>query len=266
MTNILKNIVTFGAQGRIDKAMERFNSVIYQRDMKHKKLVWQYKMTCEKTNKLKKLEENILIELKKINKINSALSVKSREVMEIYIQSSSHENMNAMVLPEELETFTSEDFLSGVSSSAITATTTAGSAFLLMGDAAVVSTGFIASAIALPALITFGAFSHISASKKIAEVQEAEWRVHKEIEKIDELSINYEYASKRCDEVTNILNKSMKVHKKLYKKAYRAVYPIQILSKLFRTSNINMSDKSMEKIRNLVVSAKTIVAIIEKAK
>lgn len=266
MTNILKNIVTLGAQGRIDRAMERFNSVFQERDQKHRIFISQHQELTRKAQQLKKLGDRSLKKLRNITTITSSISIKSQPVIKVDTTNPIANQIKALTIPEDIGTFTQSEFLSGLSGSAITATTTAGSALLLAGDAAAISAGFVVSVIAIPALISFGAFSHISASKKIAEIQEAERDVLKDIAKINAATLDCEASIKRCDEIDYVIKKSMSAYDKLYKKAYRAVYPIPFFSKLLRRSRVTPSEKSMEDIYNLVVAAKTIVSMIDKVK
>jgi succinate dehydrogenase flavin-adding protein (antitoxin of CptAB toxin-antitoxin module) len=263
MTNILKNIVTFGAQGRIDKAMRSFKTALQERDEKFSAMVTAHKSACNKSDNLTKLKNKSMKGLKEIKKLNNSLSVKDREVLSLYLNESPIIHSKELsILVKYSESFTASEYLNGATKGAIAAT----SSYFLLGDAAAASAGLAASVIAIPALIAIGAFSHISASKKIKGIQEQEYILLQETAKINEKLLEYSFIIKRCDEIQGALKKAMVVYKKLYRNTYKAIYPIPILSRLFKSKNSNLSDKKLKTVYALVSAVQSILLIIESKK
>ncbi len=263
MTNILKNIVTFGAQGRIDKAMKSLKAALKERDDKFSAMSAAHKAACKKSDDLTKLKKESMIELKKIKKLNNSLSVKDREVLSLFFDGSPIKNSKELsMLVESSKSFTASECLNGATKGAIAAT----SSYFLLGDAAAASAGLAASVIAIPALIAIGAFSHISASKKINEIQEQEYIILQETAKINKNILEYNFIIKRCDEIYEALNKAMLVYRKMYRKAYKEIYQIPILSRILKSKNSNLSEKKLRTVYGLVSAVQSILLIIESKK
>lgn len=264
MTSLLKNIITFGAQGRIDKALKSLQGVSRMRDFKYCELVEKRKVLSIKSESLLSLKKRSLSELKKINTINKSLSVKDREIVSLHIKESLDSKSISLELLSEVESFTTSDYLNGASKGAIAAATS--STALLFGDAAAISTGVAASAIAIPAIIAIGAFAHISASKKINAIQDAERVALRDVANINEKMLEYEATSKRCDEINLLLIRSISVYRKMYKSTYRAVYPIPLFSRIFRSKDKRLSEGELKKLYDLASSVQAILLIIESGK
>ena len=124
--------------------------------------------------------------------------------------------------------------------------------------------GLVVGAVALPL------FSHLSANKKIKEIEEKEYEIWEAIEKIESQMLEFEVYEKRTNELIDSLNKGIEAFDFVYKKTKKELLPLGFISKLYRRckfivlkrkNQIYYSQQEYEKINLLVKNAKDLLVL-----
>ena len=91
MTSILKNIITFGAQGRIDFSATELEDLAVRRDRLYKKMEEKQPIINELLLSVVNTKKNAILHLQEIRKIKKHLTVNDREI--INVQLSTYEKL-----------------------------------------------------------------------------------------------------------------------------------------------------------------------------
>jgi len=86
----------------------------------------------------------------------------------------------------------------------------------------------------LPALAIMGIFSHIGASKKIAEIEEAGVKAIKAIASCKQTLLSMNALQRRGEEISQSLERSGDIFERQYRSAYAELFPRGIFSRLKR--------------------------------
>ncbi len=265
MTNIIKNIVTFGAQGRIDKAIKRYEQAVEERNNAYQDLKNIHHVAVKKSMELQKVQKKSLKSIGRLKLLFDKFNIKDRELIGFHVTNNIvMKDNNNISLRSDVAEFTGKDMFSTASKGAITAA--ASSTSLLFMDTAAMSTGIAASVVALPVIVALGAFSHIKASKKISEIQEYQEIAIKQLEKIKGEHLKCQSAIKRCEELSYVIKNDLRIFDRLYSEAYRSLYPIPIISRIIRRTGMPLTKKQQEKISLAAFAAKKVTSIIDQAK
>lgn len=258
----IKNVVTFGAAGRIEKKLKEFDNLKDTYDKLYGEMERKREKVNETLEKLIRVKVKSVKSLKKINKISENIQGKEREVLERKIGNefedvsftkinetitSGEAAMNATkgistgvstalgtwALVSTLGTASTGTAIASLSGAAATNATLAwlgGGSIAAGGGGMAAGTAVLGGIVAIPALVVTGVFSHLSANKEIKEVEEKMQEIIKTIDKIKNNILKLDLIDKRSKELINSLNKSMEVFNVELK-----IYPIPVFSKLLKT-------------------------------
>jgi hypothetical protein len=261
----LKNIITFGASGRIERKVEGYNTRLAEFKRLNQIMEQKKGELNLKFEKLIQVKANAIKSLKRIEKISKNLQGKDRELVQ-YI---SNEQVKIMfdriehtISKGELAIHSTKGIVTGVSTalgagaligqigvsstgiaiSTLTGAAAANATLAWFGGGAVavggggiaVGTAVLGGIIAIPALVIAGILSHISANKTIKEIEEKELEIIKVIDHIQSNILKFEILRERTDELIISINKTKDVFEIELKKIYRAIYPWFFISKCFK--------------------------------
>jgi hypothetical protein len=86
----------------------------------------------------------------------------------------------------------------------------------------------------IPLLVIMGVFSHLSANKKIKEIEEATAKALAAIGQYMELTLTLEAVDRRAGEVSRSIRKATGTFQNQFRATYRALFPFGFLSRAFR--------------------------------
>ena len=124
--------------------------------------------------------------------------------------------------------------MSGVAATNATLAWFGGGAVAAGGGGIAAGTMVLGGIVAIPALIVAGVFSHLSANKKIKELDEKMLEFYKMIDQYNKAKLAIDLISSRTDELTISIQKAQKAFIASYKIVSRKIYPIPILSRLIK--------------------------------
>lgn len=263
----LKNLVTFGASGRVEKKVDEYDDYIYE----YNQLYSQMEKKKEELNKTLEILVGKKVEaiksLKKIKKISELLKGKDREA----ILEEIGDNQIKQNFYDVDETISAADIAMNTGKGLSAGIGTAVGAWALVSTYGVASTGtaiatlsgatatnaalawfgggslaaggggmaagsvVLGGIVAIPALALTGLFSHLKANKKIKEIEEKIYEVREANSKIKSNISGMEFADKRAVEIIDSLEKGKEVFESELKKAYNKIYPIPFFSALFKS-------------------------------
>lgn len=298
---LLKNIITFGASGRIEKKINEYEDYIKE----YKKIYPTLEIRRKKVNKLLEtvVKEKVksLKALKKLNKISNNIKSKNREF--------NQEEINEFNINKNFETI--ENLIS-IGDTAINATKgvasgigTALGSWALVGAYGTASTGTaigtltgaaatnatlawfgggaiatggggmtlgsltLGSIIAIPALAITGILSHLKANKQINEIEDKIYEIRKIIANIKENLLIIDATEERAIEIIDSLIKAREVFIKELDKSYKKIYPIPLISSIIKSLRKNIfrmtyfSKRDIEEIAYIGEIATNFASIID---
>ncbi|MFT8323411.1 MAG: hypothetical protein ABF649_21350, partial [Bacillus sp. (in: firmicutes)] len=269
---IIKNIVTFGASGRIEKKVEEFEEL----QNEYKSLYASMESKREEVNRL--LEETVhlkvqaLKSLKKISKISKYLKGKDRDFIyrsigndyetidfnkiddtitagQVAISATKGLSagvgtaVGAWALVSTIGTASTGTAIAGLSGVAATNATLAwfgGGSLAVGGGGIAAGTAVLGGIVAIPVLALTGVFSHVSANKKIHEIEQ---QMIKVLEAVDQLNANIlklDLIEERSKELSVSIKKAQEVFEREYKKVYKEIYKYPLFSKMFKWTKKNI--------------------------
>lgn len=267
MSGLIKNVITFGASGRIDKKIDEHKELIDHYEEK-------YSIMELKSNDLKKLFEKVIEKktnsvnsLKRINQISKNLQTREREFYEGKLENdlskidfNSIEStislgesaisaskgvstgistaVGAWALVSTLGTASTGTAIAGLSGAAATNATLAwfgGGAIAAGGGGMALGTMVVGGIIAVPALAITGVFNHINANKKIKEVEEEIVSLLKYIDQVESNILKLDLLILRSEEICISLDKALEVFEIEYPKVLKKIYPYGLFSKVFKS-------------------------------
>lgn len=262
----VKNIVTFGASGRVDNKLEEFYKLksnyenLYfkmenKRQQVNKTLEKLIDVKVECVNSLRKIpqlsknlqgkERNFLsnkigneVELVDLTRVKNIITVADMALnaskgISVGVGSA----VGAWALVSTFGTASTGTAIVTLSGAAATNATLAwlgGGAIAAGGGGMVVGTFVLGGIVAIPALIIAGVFSHIKASKQISEIEE---KMNEVIEAQDAILSNLaklDVLDRRSIELIESLTKEKEVFDAQFKIVYQKIYP-SVFSKLFKS-------------------------------
>lgn len=262
-----KNIITFGASGRVEKKIKEYERYIEEYKLIYPKMEKRKKEINKVLKSLITVKIKSLKSLKKIEKISKNLKGKDRNFLNKEINTNSFnihfKNIEETISLGEAAMNATKGITSGVSTavgswalvsslgsaSTGTALTTlsgaaatnatlawfGGGSLAAGGGGIAAGTAALGGIIAIPALAITGIFNHLKANKKINEIESEIYEIRRTISRIKENILMMDVAEKRSHELIDSLNKTRKVFSKEVDKTYRRMYPIPFLSIFLKT-------------------------------
>ena len=308
LKNVATNVVTFGASGRVksaqdsyEKAYRKYNKKKTECEAKASEIKTLFenliKVKMKVQDSVKKLQNIVPTEVKdrdntaenngKINLEQLSYVHNSLESGDIIINSIKGTgvalSVGAAAAPAALwivgnfgvaSTGVAISALSGAAATNATLAALGGGAIAAGGGgmaagASVLATlgpvvGVAVGAVALPL------FSHLSANKKIKEIEEKECEIWEAIDEIESQMLEFEVYEKRTNELIDSLNKGIEAFDFVYKKIKKELFPLGFISKLYRRckfivlkrkNQIYYSQQEYEKINLLVKNAKDLLVL-----
>lgn len=285
MGDILKNIISFGAHGRIKKAQESYEET-YNR---YEELKSDYEL---KNSEIKVLfEELIIIKMKvqkNVKKMEYILPVSEKKRNNV---AESNNHIDVEQLDYVSNSLESGDILmnsikgtgialslgasagpaalwlvgnfgvasTGAAISSLSGAAATNAALAALGGGAVAAGGggMAAGATVLAALgpmvgvgigaIALPLFSHLSANKKIKEIGEIECEILNAIDELEAQLLKLDVYKKRTNELMDSLNKGIEAFNFIYKKTKKELFPLGFISKIFRKFKFIIKNKKNEK-------------------
>lgn len=265
MAGIIKNIITLGAAGRIEKAIELYEETCQQYEARYQEMEQIREHTKTDLEAVMQQKIKALQSLKKISIITKNIREKPRELSEEGIQ---QEDLANLARVEQTITMgeIAASSVKGVASGIATAT----GAWALVGHIGVASTGTMIGSLtgaaatnatlawfgggalaaggggmalgtvalggifAVPALLVSGIFSHLGANKKIKEIKEKQLEVIDLIDKVESNITVLGVVSRRARELCRSLDKASMVFDLEVDKVFRKIYPVPLFSKFIK--------------------------------
>lgn len=260
--SIIKNVLTFGASGRIDDKMNEFNEL--HEDYQNLYQEMDLKRTAV-NNTLKQvidLKVQSVKSLKKINKISKKIKSKNRQFASNLFEG----NINSVDFQQIEETISSGEIamnatkgvsagvgtalgawalvstygaastgtaiasLSGVAATNATLAWFGGGALAAGGGGVAAGTAVLGGLVALPALALVGVFNHVQANKKIQEIEKKMETILIEIDQINDNLLKLSLINQRSEELIISLEKTNSVFTHEFKKVYKLIYPVHVIS------------------------------------
>lgn len=267
-----KNVVTFGASARIDSKVEEFEDLEYEYKSLYQRMESKRESVNKTLEKVVEIKVKSVKSLNKINKISKNLKGKDREF--VYrslgkdIETVDFSKIESTLKAAQIATNATKGISSGIGTAlgtwalvstfgtASTGTAIAGlsgaaatnATFAWLGGGAVAAggggiaagTAVLGGLVAIPALALTGIFSHVQANKKIKEIEKQMNKVIKAIDQIHSNILQLDLINERSEELIISLDKANDVFNQEFKRAYKEIYKIPILSKFLKWTRKNI--------------------------
>ena len=296
-----KNLVTFGASGRIEKKVDEYDDYIYEYNHLYSEMEKKKEELNSTLEILVKKKIEAIKSLKKIKKIAENFKEKDRDSIQEEINDSETKqyfyDVDETISAADIAMNTGKGVSAGIGTAVGTwalistygaastgtaiaslsgaAATNATLAWLGGGSLAAGGGGIAAGSavlggiVAIPALAITGLFSHLKANKKIKEIEEKIYEVREASYKIKDNISGMEFANKRAIEIMDSLEKAKEVFEIELKKSYKKIYPIPVISALLRFIRKNIfrmsyfSKKDLDEIAYIGETARNFAQIID---
>lgn len=293
-----KNLVTFGASGRIEKKVDEYDDYIYEYNHLYSEME---KKKEELNSTLEILVKKKIEAIKSLKKIAENFKEKDRDSIQEEINDSETKqyfyDVDETISAADIAMNTGKGVSAGIGTAVGTwalistygaastgtaiaslsgaAATNATLAWLGGGSLAAGGGGIAAGSavlggiVAIPALAITGLFSHLKANKKIKEIEEKIYEVREASYKIKDNISGMEFANKRAIEIIDSLEKAKEVFEIELKKSYKKIYPIPVISALLRFIRKNIfrmsyfSKKDLDEIAYIGETARNFAQIID---
>lgn len=268
MSEFFKNLVTFGAAGRIENAIDDYNKI-------YKKYTCNLEILNDRKKQCEKLAEEF-VELQRaaqkyVQKLSVFTDIKSKEGREefsmntgidISLISYTERSLSAgeaifntalgtagatglaSAAPGTLmwavttfgtaSTGTAISTLSGAAAQNAALACLGGGSIAAGGGGVAAGTSVLSAAVPIVAVVSFfiitPLFSHLSANKKIAKIESESLKISKELEKIEAGKLKLDYCINRIEELKKTLRKSLEAFIAQYKKTYKIIFPLGNIS------------------------------------
>lgn len=262
----LMNILTFGAQGRIERANDRYNSVLENLKQCNEQQEQRKAQVNSVLQDVVECKKDAVLLLNRIQQITQHLKVKERQTVNQQIGA---ERMNfdldyveatldganlalagmkgagagiasgsaAMFLVGNFAAASTGTAISTLSGAAATNATLAwlgGGSIAAGGGGIAAGTLALGGIIAIPALAVMGIFSNLAADKKIHEIKKYELDAIRTIDAIKKNILAMDLIEQRVKELNAALLKERDVFDIEFRKVNRAIYPIPGLSRFWK--------------------------------
>ncbi|QTH39781.1 hypothetical protein J4772_19265 [Cohnella sp. LGH] len=267
-----KNLLTFGAHGRIERKMEEFEDLKVQYESLYYEMDSKRKDVNKTLEKVIRFKVEAVKSLQKINKVSKNLKSKDREFIYRNI-GNEHQTVNFKQIEDTITagqiamsatkglsagvgtalgawalvtTFGSASTgaaiagLSGVAATNAAFAWFGGGAIAAGGGGIAAGTAVLGGIVAIPALAVFGVFSHISANKKINEIEREMGQIIRYMDDMQANIFKMEVIEARSNELIISIDKAQSVFEQELKRTLRELNRIFILSKFIRWARKNI--------------------------
>lgn len=266
-SDLIKNIISFGAHGRVESALEELRKIEGDLKLVHVEVERERTKTNASLERVVTTKLIAVERLKLLRKIAKNFGVRERKLtegsvggIELGTPLKSIENtMNSAELAKNTakgasvglstalgtwaligtfgsaSTGTAIATLSGAAASNATLAWLGGGALAAGGGGMAAGAAVLGGIVLLPALAIMGIFNHIKASKKIAEIQEAGIKAIKAIASCKQTLLSMNVLQRRGEEISRSLERSGEVFERQYRSAYAELFPWGIFSRMKRT-------------------------------
>lgn len=264
--SFIKNIVTLGASGRIERKTEEFENLRSQYESLYQDMEKKRKAVNTILKKVIRVKIKAVKSLSKINRISKNIKSKERDFIHRNIGNES-QTINFSRIEETItagqiamsatkgvsagvgtalgtwalvSTFGSASTgaaiagLSGVAATNATLAWLGGGAVAAGGGGIAVGSTVLGGIIAIPAIAIFGVFSHISANKKIINIEKEMHKIVKYMDQMEANLLKMILLEDRSDELMSSIKKARETFEHELKKTLRELNRIIIISKLIR--------------------------------
>jgi hypothetical protein len=264
--SFLKNLVTFGAHGRIERKLEEFEDLKDQYESLYSRMEAKREEVNRTLQRVIKTKVHAVKSLRKIQKISKNIKDRDRdfiyrsigneyETVDFHhidetisagqIAMSATKGLSAGVgtalgawaLVSTFGTASTGAAIVGLSGAAATNATLAwfgGGALAAGGGGAMAGTAVLGGIVAIPALAIFGVFNHLSANKKIAEIEREMNKILRYIDEMEANLLKLELIEERSEELITAIDKAREVFEHELNRTLRELNRIPVLSRLIR--------------------------------
>ncbi|PWK16494.1 hypothetical protein [Tumebacillus permanentifrigoris] len=265
--SLLRNIVTFGASGRIEKKLHEFEDLQFEYEQLFMKTESKRASVNSVLEQVIKVKLSAVESLKEINKISQNLKTKDRELPDHKVGNDVEDvhferigetitaadaainltkgvsagvgtALGAWALVSSIGTASTGSAIAGLSGAAATNATLAwfgGGALAAGGGGMMAGTAVLGGIVVLPALALAGVFSHLKANKQIKEIEENMLQVVQINEQLNDNILKLEVIEMRSQELIVSIKKAEEAFTHELAVIYKQVYPIPLFSKLAKT-------------------------------
>lgn len=266
MVGLFKNIVTFGAAGRVESKIEEYEDYFEGYQAKFRQMERERIETNELLEHLVKTKVQSIKSLNKITKISKALESKERDAL-VRKVGNNFQNVDFSQISNTLtvgqaaisatkglatgvstaagawalvstfgaaSTGTAIGTLSGVAATNATLAWFGGGAVAAGGAGVAGGALALGGLVAVPALVLTGVFSHIKANKQIAKIEKQIYQIIDTINMIESNLLQLKLTYNRAEEIDVALVKAREVFDTEFKKIYKELYKIPVLSKTWK--------------------------------
>lgn len=262
----LKNLVTFGAQGRIDRKLEELDELKEEYEMLYSRMERRREEVNQRLQHVIRTKVKAVKSLKQIQKVSKNIKGKDRDFVYSKIGNeyeavdfrhidqtisagkiamSATKGLSAGVgtalgawaLVSTLGSASTGAAIAGLSGVAATNATLAwfgGGALAAGGGGVMAGTTVLGGIVAIPALAIFGVFNHLSANKKIAEIEREMRKIVNYLDEMEANLLKLELIEERSEEIINSVEKATSIFEHEMKKTLHELNPIPLLSRLIR--------------------------------
>jgi hypothetical protein len=299
-SNLVRNVLTFGAHGPIEGALDNYKKIKRELQQAHEELEKQRAQTNRSLESLVLAKVAAVEQLACLRKISKNLSVRQRTLTQSTVGSvpigSPLEGVESTLNSAEMAMSIAKGTTAGISTAlgawalvGTLGTASTGTAIATLSGAAATNAtlawlgggalsagGFgmagglavLGGIVLVPALAIIGIFSHVRARKKIAEIEVATTGAVKAIATFKKVAVELSALERRGDELTSTLNRSSDVFNRQYEAAREMLYPWGVLSrwKRFFRRLLNKSffdERDLNVIGPLLQMAATVAELVD---
>lgn len=260
------NVLSLGAHGRVKKRVEEYQGIQLQVQQAYESLEAKRAVVNRTLEDLVAAKTAGVQELKKLSRISKNLGARERAVI---AQGFDQATLD-LPLGKVEKTISAAQFAMNSAKGAGAGISTALGTWALVGTFGTASTGTAISTLSgaaaanatlawlgggslasgglgmaggtavlggivlIPAVVIMGAFSHLSANKKIKEIEEATAKALAAIGQYTELTLTLAAVERRATEVSRSIRKATSTFENQFRITYRGLFPYGVMSKAFR--------------------------------
>lgn len=298
MNSTVKNIITFGASGRIDKAQEEYDSIyrsykyrlalyntrrnVFTRCAK-KYLPLQIKAQklARKVNKFlpsnEKQRESVATDIGISPMVLSAVdtSLNTGEMVLNSLKGIAGGALAGAAAPAAImglvTTFGTAGTgvaiaeLSGVAATNAALAALGGGTLMAGGGGVAAGSALLSASVPVVgiaiAAVALPVFSHLSANKKIKAIEEEKLKIAQQVDVIEKEKLKVDYCIRRVEELIQSLKKAERAYSFLYFKTSILVYPLGFISRLIKGRGKRFSERDKMRVYTLLNAAKAMLLI-----
>lgn len=261
-----KNLITFGASGRVEAKIEEYEDYMEVYQSKYRKMEVEREALNKQLEDLVELKVKSIKSLKRISKISKNIRGKDRDVL-VRKVGNEFQTVNIQQIENTLtagqaainatkgvasgvstalgawalvstfgtaSTGTAIGTLSGVAATNATLAWFGGGAVAAGGAGMAGGALALGGLVAIPALALTGVFSHIKANKQISEIEERLIELYEAVDQIESNLLQMKLIENRTDEIQYALLKANEVFSIEFEKVYKEIYKYPVLSRSWK--------------------------------